>query len=758
MALQAGELFATLSLDTGEFDRGMSQVQNTTSGAGAPFSGLQALAGGAMLAIGKFAVDAAGKMVDFAKDCVDTGMKFDSAMSQVGATMGLTSEEINNGSETYEKLRNKALECGSTTKFSATESAEALNYMALAGYDAETSMDMLPKVLNLAAAGGMDLATTSDMVTDSLSLMGLGVGDADRLMDEMARTSQKSNTSVQQLGEAYKMCGGSASQLVGGTTELNTLLGMFANVGYKGGEGGTHLRNVLMSLSGTTDEARAKMSEMGISLYDMDGNMRPVVDVLQDFKGKLNGLTDEQVNESLRAIFNTTDIEPFKALLTQVGETSDGLAGSISNADGACKDMADTMSNNLEGDMTSLGSAMEGFKIKISDALTPALRGVAQGATGLVNKMSGAWDSIVAKTQDFVAKHQDAFNGLANFFGPVFETIKSVISSAWDHIKNIFSSAVDIIGGIIDVFSGLLTGDFDMMGNGLKTIVSSLWDIIKNIFSNAVDVIGGIIDVFAGLLTGDFDMMGNGLKTIVSSLWDIIKDIFANATNVVVSVVSGFVDEIKRWFSNLVSGALDKVSELVHSIPDRFRRIKDGAVNAIRGLPSAIGGVFSDIASRAWDWGSSILDGVVSGIKSKVSAVVDSISSVAGAIKDKFTGLLGIHSPSRVFAEYGDWIDQGLAIGIKNSLSQVDKATQDLVSVAIPDLPDQIKVPTLVSQEAEELSVYSNSRYSRERLQGGNSGFTLQIAEFNNNRNIDIEALMAEMATYIRASNRSGGN
>ena len=282
MALQAGELFATLSLDTGEFDRGMSQVQNTTSGAGAPFNGLQALAGGAMMAIGSFAVDAAGKMVDFAKDCVDTGMKFDSAMSQVGATMGLTSEEINNGSETYEKLRNKALECGSITKFSATESAEALNYMALAGYDAETSMDMLPKVLNLAAAGGMDLATTSDMVTDSLSLMGLGVGDADRLMDEMARTSQKSNTSVQQLGEAYKMCGGSASQLVGGTTELNTLLGMFANVGYKGSEGGTHLRNVLMSLSGTTDEARAKMSEMGISLYDMDGNMRPVVDVLQD--------------------------------------------------------------------------------------------------------------------------------------------------------------------------------------------------------------------------------------------------------------------------------------------------------------------------------------------------------------------------------------------------------------------------------------------------------------------------------------------
>lgn len=714
MALQAGELFATLSLDTGEFDRGMSQVQNTTSGAGAPFNGLQAIAGGAMIAIGKFAVDAAAKMVDFAKDCVETGMKFDSAMSQVGATMGLTSEEINNGSETYEKLRNKALECGSTTKFSATESAEALNYMALAGYNAETSMEMLPKVLNLAAAGGMDLATTSDMVTDSLSLMGLGVGDADRLMDEMARTSQKSNTSVQQLGEAYKMCGGSATQLIGGTTELNTLLGMFANVGYKGSEGGTHLRNVLMSLSGTTDEARAKLSEMGISLYDMDGNMRPVVDVLQDFKSKLNGLTDEQVNESLRAIFNTTDIEPFKALLTQVGETSDSLAGSIANADGACKNMADTMSNNLEGDITSLGSAMEGLKIKISDALTPALRVVAQGATDLVGKIGGAWDAIVAKTQDFIAEHQAAFTALANFFGPVFETIKSVISSAWDYIKNIFSNAVDIIGGIIDVFAGLLTGDFDMIKGGLETIVTSLWDNIKNIFSNAC--------------------------------------------NTTVSVISSFVSTITSFFSNLVTGALNKVSELVHSIPNSFTTIKDGAVNAIKELPSAIGGIFSDLASSALEWGANILDGIVNGITGKISSVIDSIGNVASAIKEKFTSLLGIHSPSRVFAEYGDWIDQGLAIGIKDSLNQVDKATQDLVSVAIPDLPDQIKVPTLVSQEAEELSTYSNGRYSRERSQGGNGGFTLQIAEFNNNRNIDIEALMAEMATYIRASNRSGGN
>ena len=252
-------------------------------------------------------------------------------------------------------------------------------------------------------------------------------------------------------------------------------------------------------------------------------------------------------------------------------------------------------------------------------------------------------------------------------------------------------------------------------------------------------------------------MIKNGLETIVTSLWDVIKNIFANATNVVVSVVSSFIDRITSFFGNLVSGAVNKVIELKDSIVSKFHELVSSATGAIRGLPSAIGGIFSDLASSAWNWGASILQGLIGGIESMIGSVWDKISSVASGIKNKITGALGIHSPSRVFMEYGRFIDEGLVIGIKDSLNQVDKATQDLVSVAIPDLPDQIKVPTLVSQEAGELSTYSNNRFSKERSQD-NGGFTLQIAEFNNNRNIDIEALMAEMATYIRASNRSGGN
>ena len=213
----------------------------------------------------------------------------------------------------------------------------------------------------------------------------------------------------------------------------------------------------------------------------------------------------------------------------------------------------------------------------------------------------------------------------------------------------------------------------------------------------------------------------------------------------------------KGYCGVIVIGDVNKVIELKNSIVSKFHELVSSAVGAIRGLPSAIGGIFSDLASSAYSWGANILQGLIGGIESMIGSVWDKISSVASGIKDKVTSALGIHSPSRVFMEYGRFIDEGLVLGIKDSLNQVDKATQNLVSVAIPDLPDQIKVPTLVSQEAEELSTYSNNRYSRERSQG-NSGFTLQIAEFNNNRNIDIEALMAEMATYIRASNRSGGN
>ena len=174
------------------------------------------------------------------------GSSFEASMSQVAATMGMTAEEVNRGSEAYTLLANTAKECGKTTMFSASEAAEALNYLALAGYDAEKSAATLPKVLDLAAAGGLDLAYASDLVTDSMAALGLETDRLDTYIDEMARTSQKSNTSVAQLGEATLVCAGTVSLAKQSLETMNTELGVLANNGIKGAEGGTHLRNVIL--------------------------------------------------------------------------------------------------------------------------------------------------------------------------------------------------------------------------------------------------------------------------------------------------------------------------------------------------------------------------------------------------------------------------------------------------------------------------------------------------------------------------------
>ena len=416
------------------------------------------------IAAGNLAADAitaaAGKIVDLGKNAINSGMDFDKSMSQVAATMGVTKDEIG-------ELTEFAKQMGETTAFSASESAQALNYMALAGYDAQTSMDMLPTVLNLAAAGNMDLATASDMVTDAQSALGLTLEETSEMVDKMAKASSKSNTSVEQLGSAFLTVGGTAKNLKNGTTEAATALGILADNGIKGAEGGTALRNVILSLSAPTDKAAGSLEELGIQVFDAEGNMRGLDDIFRQFDDSMSSLSQKEKTEALNNIFNKVDLKSVTALMANAnGEISamgkaleetgydfenitsksmaefgtatggvtdmavlmsealketggnvedvagiiaddfnislddarrlvetaasaagdsadrfDELAGYIDEAAGSAQKMADTQLDNLAGDVTLLESATEGFYIAVSDALTPALRGLTQFGT-----------------------------------------------------------------------------------------------------------------------------------------------------------------------------------------------------------------------------------------------------------------------------------------------------------------------------------------------------------------------------------------
>ncbi|MGL5382481.1 MAG: phage tail tape measure protein [Culicoidibacterales bacterium] len=218
-----GRVIIDALLDTENIQKGINSINSLAKKGLGVATGAAAAVGTALIGIGT-----ASTMV---------GMNFEASMSQVAATMGITADEINNGSESFEMLEQAAKDAGATTKFSAGQSAEALNYLALAGYDAETAVKTLPKVLNLAAAGGLDLAYTSDLVTDGMSALGLETKDLDMFVDQLAKTSQKSNTSVGQLGEAVLTVGGTAKNMAGGVTEMNTVLGILADNGIKGAEG-----------------------------------------------------------------------------------------------------------------------------------------------------------------------------------------------------------------------------------------------------------------------------------------------------------------------------------------------------------------------------------------------------------------------------------------------------------------------------------------------------------------------------------------
>ena len=327
------------------------------------------------------------------ESATDMGTSFEASMSQVAATMGITAEEIRSGSKAYKLLSDSAKECGKTTQFSATEAADALNYLALAGYDAEKAAATLPKVLNLAAAGGMDLAYASDLVTDSMAALNMETKDLDNYIDEMAKTSQKSNTNVSQLGEATLVCAGTVSLTKQRLETMNAELGILANNGLKGAEGGTHLRNVLLSLSAPTDKAADTMAALKLQVADSNGEMRDLNDIMIDLNDALKDMSSTEKTATINKIFNKTDIAAVNALLKGSGKEFSNLVDELKNCNGAAENMAETLNDNLKGKVTILNSALEGLGISAYEIFDDDMKDAVDAATNAVGRLQDAVDN-----------------------------------------------------------------------------------------------------------------------------------------------------------------------------------------------------------------------------------------------------------------------------------------------------------------------------------------------------------------------------
>lgn len=326
------------------------------------------------------------------KQAVETGSQFGSSMSEVAATLGYTWEELTDGSseaaETMETLRDFALDLGKSTAFSAKEASEGLQYMALAGMDAAESIEMLPKVLDLASASGMELGRSSDMVTDAMSALGLSAEETTVMIDQMAKTASRSNTSVEQLGDAILTIGATGKDVAGGTKELATALGLLADNGIKGSEGGTKLRNIILALEAPTDKAAAALENLGVSAFDANGEFRPLQDTFNDLDSALAGLSEQDAAIAKSSIFSKRDLAAVNALLNTTTQRWNELGDEIEDSTGAAHEMAEVKLDNLAGDVTLFKSALEGAEITISDRLTPSLRNAVQFGTEAVTKLA----------------------------------------------------------------------------------------------------------------------------------------------------------------------------------------------------------------------------------------------------------------------------------------------------------------------------------------------------------------------------------
>jgi TP901 family phage tail tape measure protein len=511
------------------------------TGFGSGFSAkMQGLIGAGIVAVGNLlanmAMGALNSIAQFIGDSVAVGKGFDKAMSQVAATMGVTVDEIGD-------LEQFAQQMGATTAYSATQAAEALNYMALAGYDSEQAMAALPNVLNLAAAGSIDLARASDMVTDAQSALGLSFDDLDGFVDKLAKTSSKTNTSVEQLGDAILTVGGTAKILSGGTTELNTVLGLLANNGIKGAEGGTALRNILLSLSSPTNEAAEELDRLGVSVFDAEGNMRPLIDIMGDFNAALGDMTTEERTQAIATIFNARDLKSVNALLDTNVDDWNAIADAIDNAQGAASAMAETQLDNLAGDTTLFESALEGLQIQIFHGIEPALRFFTQAATEAVGFLSGALISLnefffgvettVDEFDDTICGHA----GVLDNFSGVIESVGAVVAQVWPTIQEIVSTAVSVIGEVISYVFPIIGNVVSTVFLAIKGIAETVWpgiQVIVDVACQAISFAVESLQPLIGFVTGIFDGIKAAMENPIQAARDFIK---------------GAIDRIKGFFN-----------------------------------------------------------------------------------------------------------------------------------------------------------------------------------------------------------------
>lgn len=551
---------------------------------------------------------------------VKTFTSFDDSMRKVAATSGIAADS---SSKSYMAMRKQAQDLGATTRYSASEVAEGMNYMAMAGWSAEQTMAGIPAVLDLAAASGENLGTTSDIVTDAMTAFGMQAEQAGEFADILAAASSNANTNVSMMGDTFKYVAPVAGSLGFNAKDTAIAIGLMANSGIKGSQAGTALRAGLVNLVHPSEAAQKAMDSLGISVTDSEGNMKSFRTIMGDLREKMGGLSETQKASAAATIFGKEAMSGWLAIINSSDGDFNKLADAIDNSQGATKRMVDTMEGGLGGSFRNLKSAIEGLGIAIGERLAPYVKKAAEFVTELAQKfksLSPAQQDQIIKIALIVA----AIGPLLVAIGKTLKVLKTVITVV-QFLLSPFGLVVVAIAAAVAAFIYFYTHSEKFrttVNNAIKSVIKA-WNKLKEKWDNAKEWASGVWN-------GMKDTVSNAIERIKET-WSGIKESFTNAWN-----------GITEWFSNLWAGiteapsnAAEAIKNVWNSIKEWFSNLWDGIKetfsNAWQTIQSAVLPIiqpFIDIMLSYWNNLSTAFSQIWDGVKQVFQAAWEIIKSI----------------------------------------------------------------------------------------------------------------------------------
>lgn len=651
MAVDVGSAVGYLDLDISGFLAGLRSAQSEADSA---TKNIATKIGSNLQSAGK-SITSAGKtltthvtvpIVGLGTAAVKTTSDFESAMSKVSAISGATGSDL-------DALNQKAQEMGAKTKFSATESAEAFTYMAMAGWKTEDMLQGIDGIMALAAADGLDLATTSDIVTDALTAFGLSADDSGHFADVLAAAASNANTNVSLLGESFKYAAPVAGALGYSAEDTAIALGLMANAGIKGSQGGTALRSSLSRLIKPTDDAAALMEQYGLSMTNADGSMKSLGEVMEMLRTKMGGLSEAEQAQAAATLFGQEAMSGMLAVINASDSDYEKLTSTIYGADGAAQQMADTMLDNLSGQLTLLKSALEGLAIQFGEILMPYIKQFVQWLQNLVQKLQemtpeqkeqivkwAAFAAAIGPVLLAVGKLVTGIENVISVFGKLKTAIPAVkgalvaVKGAIAGISAPVVAVVAVIGTLVAAFATLWKTNEEF-----RNKITAIWNQIKGTFDKLCQ---GIVDRL-NKLGFDFENIGEVLKAIWEGFCNFLAPIFegvfqniANTFDTIVNVILGILDFFIAIFTGDWEGAWDAIKGIFESIWNGIVAWLQNIGNTLLGILDVICGWFGTTWDNTWNsikqffvdiWNSivSFFTNIIDTIKTSVSNFVTTI-------------------------------------------------------------------------------------------------------------------------------------